>query len=163
MAFLKETERTLRAYFIIVGALGVIAALLALSALFAQGSSGKHPPVPTSAVVPLAILFPALARLVLGSAFVMAGFGLKRALETGARWPLTLVKVAAAVVVVDVVLSAAVANTVAAPGRAAQLTGEAIGGAVIPLLLLWYIHSNVRRLANESRQAIVETVAGKFD
>lgn len=89
MAFLKETERTLRAYFIIVGALAVITALVALSALFAQGGSGRYPPVTTSAVVPLAILFPSLARLVLGSAFVIAGFGLKRALETGARGPLT--------------------------------------------------------------------------
>src|SRR4051812_48750093 len=76
MAFLKETDRSLRLYFIVVGA---IAAFLALGNL---ASLGTDPAVATSGTVKLAIWFPVLARLVLGVAFVIAGFTLKRALET---------------------------------------------------------------------------------
>ena len=157
MAFLKETEKTLRAYFIIAGAISTLWAFMSL------GGPGKNVPVTTSGLVTLAIWFPPIARLVLGPAFVIAGVGLKRALENGAPRTLLLVKIAGAVVVAEVLLFTAAANTAALAANSAELTGEAVGRAIIPLLILWYIHSNLRRLADESRRAIVDTVARKFD
>jgi hypothetical protein len=60
MAFLKETERSLRAYFIVVGVLGTVLAVAEL------GKEGNQPATTTSMLVTLAVWFPLLARLVLG-------------------------------------------------------------------------------------------------
>jgi len=156
MAFLKETERSLRLYFIIVGVIGTLAAFVALS----DATKTSRVPIPT--IVTLAIWFPALARLVLGPAFVVAGVNLRRALENGASGTRQLVKIAAAVLVLEVVLVAAAVNSL--PGaKSAELTGEAMGRALIPLLILWYIHASLKRLADESQRRIVDTVGRKFD
>lgn len=155
MAFLKETERSLRAYFIVVGVLGTLVGLVALSDL------GKHTIATKSMFVTLAIWFPALAPLVLGPAFVIAGINLKRALESGAPRTMQLVKLAAAVLVAEIVLFAIAASIVGA-GNVAELTGREVGRAIIPLLLLWYIYASLRRLAAESQRRVVDSVAGKF-
>jgi hypothetical protein len=157
MAFLKETRRSLRLYFIVVG---TIATLLALSAL---GNATKHPVAVPSGIVMLAIWFPLLARLLLGPAFVVAGVTLGGALEGGAARTKNLVKLAAAVVVAEVVLFAMAANSIATSGDSAELMGRAVGRALIPLLILWYIYASLRRLAAEAQQRAVDTVARKFD
>src|SRR5689334_19915330 len=101
MAFLKETERSLRIYFILVGIIGTLLALSELS------SASKAPPPVTSLLLTLAIWIPPLAHLVLAPAFVIAGITLKRALQQGAPRTKGLVRIAAAVVVMDAVLYAA--------------------------------------------------------
>jgi hypothetical protein len=157
MAFLKETERSLRAYFIVVGA---IATLFALANL---GDASKSTAVAVPAVVTLAIWLPLLARLVLGPAFLVAGIRLKRALETGAPRTRQLVVIAMVVIVVEVLLLAAAANSLGVGGDSAELAGRAVGRALIPLAILWYISASLRRLANESQQRVVDTVGRKFD
>ncbi|HEY0990785.1 MAG TPA: hypothetical protein VGD80_27215 [Kofleriaceae bacterium] len=154
MAFLKETERSLRAYFIFVGVIGTLIALSSLS------DASKGTPI-KSMLVTAAIWFPPLAHLVLGPAFVIAGIRLRRALESGAPGTRQLVKIAALVLVADGVLYLAALNSIGA-GDTAELAGRAFGRALIPLLILWYIHASLRRLADESQQRVVSTVADKF-
>jgi hypothetical protein len=155
MAFLKETERSLRAYFIFVGVIGTLVALSSLS------DASKGTPM-KSMLVTAAIWFPPVAHLVLGPAFVIAGIRLRRALESGAPGTRQLVKIAALVLVADVVLYLAALNSIGAGGDTAELAGRAFGRALIPLLILWYIHASLRRLADESQQRVVSTVADKF-
>jgi len=156
MAFLKETERSLRAYFILVGVLGT---LLALSGV---DDASKTAPMARSIVVTLAIWFPPLAHLVLSPAFVVAGVTLKRALETGAPRTKLLVKLAAAAIAVEVVLGVAALNSLLGALDAAELTGRAFVRALIPLLILWYIYASLRRLADESQRQIVNMIGRKF-
>jgi hypothetical protein len=158
MAFLKETERSLRLYFFVVGA---IATLLAVRAL---GDATRHPVAAPSGIVMLAIWFPLLARLVLGPAFVVAGVTLKGALEGGAGWIKNLVKLAAAVLVVEVFAVTVVsANSIETSTNSAELLAEAMGRALIPLLILWYIHASLWRLAAKAQLRAVDTVARKSD
>lgn len=154
MAFLKETPRSLRLYFIVVGA---------IATLWALASLGDAAKVPTSGIVKLAIWVLVLGRLVIGPAFVIAGVTLGRALENGAAGTKALVRVAALLVVAEVVLYSMAVNTVGSMPDSAELMGRAVGRAVIPLLILWYIHASLRRLAAEAQQDVVNTVARKFD
>lgn len=126
MAFLKETERSLRLYFFVVG---TIATLLAVRAL---GDATRHPVAAPSGIVMLAIWFPLLARLVLGPAFVVAGVTLKGALKGGAGWIKNLVKLAAAVLIVEVFAVTVVATNSIETSNSAELLGQAMGRALIP-------------------------------
>jgi hypothetical protein len=155
MAFLKETQRSLRLYFIVVG---TIATLWALASL---GDATKMPA--SSAIVTLAIWVPVLGRLVIGPAFVFVGLTLGRALESGAEGTKKLVKLAAAIVVAEVVLFTVAVNSVGSAPNSAELTGRAVGRALIPLLILWYIYASLVRLSAEAQQRAVDTVARKFD
>jgi hypothetical protein len=157
MAFLKETERSLRLYFIVVG---TIATLLALGML---GNARKVPGEATSGIVIMAIWFRVLAHLLLGPAFVIAGVTLKRALESGAAGTKKLVKLAAAVVIAEVVLVAVGTSSVGTSDDSAELMGRAMGRALIPLLILWYIYASLRRLSAEAQQRTLDTIARKFD
>jgi len=155
MAFLKETERSLRAYFILVGILGTLAGYLFLSEVTKDRYSGLP------FLASLLVWLTALAPLIIGPSFVIAGINLKRALQTGARGTMRLVKLAAAVIVLEIVLTG-VALSSAGSYAAGEQTGRAFGRALIPLLLLWYIHASLRRLARESQQRLVKNVADKF-
>jgi hypothetical protein len=154
MAFLKETERSLRLYFFVAG---TIATLLAVRAL---GDATSHPVAAPSGIVMLAIWFPLLARVVLGPAFVVAGITLKGALKSGAGWIKNLVKLAAAVLVVEVFAVTVVAtNSIETSNNSAELLGQATGRALIPLLILWYLHASLWRLAADAQLRAVGTVA----
>lgn len=156
MAFLKETERSLRVYFVIVGVIGTLLALAGLN------EASKISPIAPSIVVTLAIWFAPLAHLVLAPAFVVAGIRLKAALETGAPRTKQLVQIAAATLVVEGVLGVMALKRLGASQDTAELVGRAFGRALIPLLILWYIYASLRRLANESQRRIVDTIGGKF-
>ncbi|HMG52608.1 MAG TPA: hypothetical protein VK601_03980 [Kofleriaceae bacterium] len=157
MAFLKETERSLRAYFIVIGVLGTLVALSEL------GHASKASPIARSIVVTLATWFPPLAHLVLAPAFVVAGITLKRALERGAPRTKQLVKISAAVIAVECVLGVVVLNSLGAMQSSSELAGRAFGRALIPLLILWYVYASLRRLADESQRRIVDALGSKFD
>jgi hypothetical protein len=155
MAFLKETERSLRAWFIVVGVIGFISGLASL------GDASKASSLGTG-MVTATLWFLALSRLVLGPAFVIAGITLKSALEGGAPRTKGLVLIAAAATVLESILFVAAVSSLGAGQDSAELAGRAFGRAVIPLLILWYIYASLRRLANESRQRFVDTVGNKF-
>lgn len=155
MAFLKETERSLRAYFILVGILGTVAGL----AFLGEATKDRYSGLPLLATV--LVWLTALAPLIIGPSFVIAGINLKRALQTGARGTRRLVQLAAAVIFVEIVLIGAALGSAGSP-NASEEAGRAFGRALIPLLLLWYIHSSLRRLARESQERVVRNVADKF-
>lgn len=156
MAFLKETERSLRAYFIVVGVIGTVIALSEL------GAASKGLPAAAPFAVTLAIWFPALAHIVLAPAFIVAGVTLKRALEGGARRTRQLVLISAAVISVDCILTVVALDRIGAVNDGAEAAGRAFGRALIPLLIIWYIYASLRRLADESKRRIVDTLGGKF-
>jgi hypothetical protein len=156
MAFLKETERSLRAYFIVVGVLGT---LLALSGL---DNAAKASPTSGSIIVTLAIWFPPLAHLVLAPAFVVAGITLKRALERGAPRTKQLVKISTAAIAVECILGVVALNHLGAMQSSAEIAGRAFGRALIPLLILWYIYASLRRLADESQRRTLDALGRKF-
>ncbi|HEY0478401.1 MAG TPA: hypothetical protein VGD37_12840 [Kofleriaceae bacterium] len=156
MAFLKETERSLRAYFLVVGVFGTLVALQGL------GDATKASPMATSIVVTLAIWFPPLAHLVLAPAFVVAGITLKRAIAGGAPRTKQLVKISAAAVTVECVLRVVALNRLGAIQSSAEIAGRAFGRALIPLLILWYIYASLRRLADESQRRTVDALGSKF-
>jgi hypothetical protein len=156
MAFLKETERSLRAYFIVVGVLGTLVAFAGL------GDASKASPLAPSLVWTLAIWFPPLAHLVLGPAFVVAGIVLKSALEGGAPRTKLLVKIAAGAIAVETILGIVALNSIGVGPDAAEASGRVVGRALIPLLILWYIYASLRRLADESQRRVVDTIGRKF-
>jgi hypothetical protein len=95
---------------------------------------------------------------------VVAGVTLKGALEGGAGWIKNLIKLAAAVLVVEVFAVTVVAtNSIETSKNSAELLGQAMGRALIPLMILWYIHASLWRLAAEAQLRAVDTVARKVD
>lgn len=84
-------------------------------------------------------------------------------LERGAVGTRKLVVISAAVIVGESVLIAAALNSAVVEGDSAEMMGRVTGRAVIPLLILWYVHASLRRLVAESQRRIVDTVARKFD
>jgi uncharacterized membrane protein len=156
MAFLKETERSLRAYFIVVGVVGLISGLVSL------GAAAKTALIERPIVVTLTLWFLPLVHLVLGSAFIVAGITLKRALRVGAARTKQLVLVAVAATMMECVLGVVALNSLGARQDAAEIAGRAFGRALIPLLIFWYIYASLGRLANESRQRVLDTVSSKF-
>jgi hypothetical protein len=155
MAFLKETERSLRAYFVVGGILGTLVGIASVSGL----GDDRYQALPMLAS--LTIWFSAFSPLVIGPAFVIAGIGLKKALQSGAHGTKRLVEISAAVIVLQLVLLGAALTSVGRTDVTEQV-GRSFGRVLIPLLLLWYIHASLRRLARESQRRIVESVADKF-
>lgn len=156
MAFLKETERSLRVYFVVVGVLGLIAGLASLEDATRTGLFDQP------FLVTLTLWFRPLARFVLGPAFIVAGITLKRALAGGAARTKQLVLIAAAATVVESIVGVVALNSLGVQQNGAELAGRAFGRALIPLLILWYIHASLRRLANESRKRFVDTLGNEF-
>ena len=135
---MKETEGSLRAYFLIAG---TVSALLAFRDIDTASGLGKVlGSLPASWM--LAIWFPIVARLVLGIGFIAAGVKLKTALPTGATWIKQLLLGAIAVLVVDAILIGAVLGSDF--GRGGMIS------AIISLLVSAYLLNGVRRLADEA-------------
>lgn len=135
---MKETEGSLRAYFLVAG---TISALLAFRDIDTASKLGKVlGSLPASWT--LAIWFPIIARLVLGVGFIAAGVKLTSALPTGATWIKQLLLGAIAVLVIDAILIGAVLGTTI--GR------EGLIGAVISLVITAYLLNSVRRLSDDA-------------
>jgi hypothetical protein len=67
------------------------------------------------------------------------------------------------VLLVEVLLLTVVAKSIETSENSAELSGQAMGRALIPLLILWYIYASLQRLAAEAQQRVVDPVARKFD
>ena len=138
---MRETESSLRKYFLIAGLLAVLSCLSDLS------DASKIPSgLPASWL--LAVWFPVAARGALGIAFVLAGMKLAAALPTGARGIQQLLLVSIVVMVIDVCLIAGVLGI--------ELGKAGLIGAAIALAITAYLLASVRRLAAE---AMTKTVA----
>lgn len=135
---MRETERSMRAYFLIVGA---ISALLALSDLGTASKLGKVlGALPASWM--LALWFPILARLVLGVGYVAAGIKLRAALPLGAGWIKQLLLISIVVMITDAILIGAVMGT--------QYGQAGITSSLIGLVVTAYLLANLRRLADQA-------------
>ena len=133
---MKETEGSLKAYFLLAGVLAILLSIRDLNA--ARGLSEL--PLPTS--WRLAIYVPVIARFVIGVGFAAAGFKLKDALQTGAGWIQTVLLVSIAILIGNGILITAVLGT--GNGQGALIS------SVVGLVIALYLRANVRRLATEA-------------
>lgn len=135
---MRETTRSLRAYFIIAGAIALLLGLRDLSTVTKLGSIlGSLP-----ASWQLALWFPLLSQLALAACFIWAGVQLPAALTRGAGWIKTLMLVTIVVQIVDMALVASVLGT--------ELGTTALIRSFIALLIAAYLLANIRRLADEA-------------
>ena len=133
---MKETEGSLRAYFLIVGVISVLLGLRDLGQL--KELRGLTLPLDWM----LAIYVPLITRFALGIAFFVAGIVLKSALLTGAGWIKTMLVISGVMLFINGALVAGVIGTETGRGS--------IVGAVIGLVITIYLHRSVVRLAKEA-------------
>jgi hypothetical protein len=135
---MRETSRSLRAYFIIAGALALLLGLRDLSTVTRLGEVlGSLP-----ATWKLALWFPLLSQIVLATCFMLAGIQLPTALPRGAGWIKTLMLVTIVVQVIDMALVASVLGT--------EVGTTALIRSFISLLIAAYLLANIRRLSDEA-------------
>lgn len=139
MAFLKETQRSLHWYFIIIGLFSV---LMGLSFLDDIGDVRRAAmDVPGDWM--FAMYFSCVARLGIGVAYVYTGARLNKDLLDGGRATRIVLKIALALIVTDVVLVAGVLGSAAVE--------SALGSRVFSVAVTLYLLHNVTRLVREAR------------
>ncbi len=135
---MRETERSLRWYFLLAGTIGIAMSVHDIVTILKLGDLlGSLP-----ASWMLALWFPTLARLALGSGFVLAGIGLRAALPRGATWIKKLLLASLAVQVVDAILVAWVL------GR--ELGQASVTTSIVVFAVTAYLLANLRRMADEA-------------
>ena len=133
---MKETEGSLRAYFLIAGAISLLFGLREI----AEVSKLSIAALPTDWMI--AIYVPLIVRLGLGAAFIVAGIFLPRALLTGAGWIKHILSLALVLMIANGVLIAAVLG--ADVGRQGLVT------AIIGVAITFYLFRSVTRLSAEA-------------
>lgn len=131
---LKETEGSLRAYFLFAGLLGAITSFVQLADM-----NARHANLTPGRAA--ALYIPFVAELILGCAYVVAGVRLKSALLNGAGWIKTLLQISGAMQVITFVL------TMGLFGSSAR---SHIGMPVVALLITLYLYNSVKRLSAEA-------------
>jgi hypothetical protein len=139
---MKETEGSLRAYFLLVGAVSLLLALRDVSHL--KDLSGITLPLDWA----LAIYVPVITKLVLGPAFLVAGIRLKSALLKGAGWIKTMLVISGAMLFINGALVVAAFGTELRSDGV--ITNGGLVGALIGLAITIYLHRSVVRLAKEA-------------
>lgn len=135
---MKETERSLRWYFLLAGTVSVLLSLRDISA--ASKLTTMLGSLPGS--WQLAIWFPIIARLVLGVCYVAAGIKLRAALPLGATWIKQLLLASIVVLVTDAVLIGSVLGM--------EIGQSGVTQSIIGLVITAYLLASVRRLADEA-------------
>lgn len=133
---MKETEGSLRAYFLLAGAVSALLALRDLGAVSGLDLSA------TTAGVKAALYVPIVTRLVLGVGFLIAGIKLKSALLAGIGWIQKLLIVSGAMLFINGALITAELGT--------DLGQSGIIGAVIGVAITVYLYRSVTRLSAEA-------------
>jgi hypothetical protein len=145
MAFLKETNKSLRMYFILVGIISAfigiqtIGDMKEISALVVPGS--------WKAV----IYYQTAMSLGLGVGYVIAGATLQAALRKGAGWIKAMLVASIGLLILNAILINAVLPTAVMGGG----MGGVVGGSLIALYLL----HNIKRLSHEAQNPPPPTVA----
>ncbi len=129
---MKETERSLRAYF---GFAGAVALLMSLRDWSSVG--GLVAALPFKYLV--AVYVPIISRAIVGVGFLIACVRLPQALLTGAGWIKKLLVFSGAMMFVNGALTTAILELDAAQ--------SGIVGAAIGLIITIYLHRSVTRLA----------------
>ena len=135
---MRETGRSLRAYFIVAGAIALLLGFRDLSTVSKLGSMlGSLPPAWL-----LALWFPLLTQIALAACFIWAGVQLPAMLPRGAGWIKMVLLLTMVVQLIDMGLIASVLGT--------DLGGTALGRSLLAMLIAGYLLANVRRLAEEA-------------
>jgi hypothetical protein len=133
---MKETEGSLRGYFLLAGVLGLFMALRD------YGEIDKINVTLLTGVQKAALYVPIVTRIVLGCGFVVAGIKLKSALLAGATWVKQMLIVSGALLFINgALITAAFGVDLAHSGIIAALIGVAI---------TIYLYRSVGRLAAEA-------------
>lgn len=134
---MRETERSLRAYFLLAGMIAIVISYRDWSAIQA-----------VSDLLPfdwkIAIYVPIVTRVIIGVGFLIAGANLPQALLTGADWIKKLLVFSGIMILVNGALASAILDLDAAQAG--------IIGAIIGLLITIYLHRSVSRLSAEAAQ-----------
>ncbi|MBA3452804.1 MAG: hypothetical protein H0T42_06925 [Deltaproteobacteria bacterium] len=133
---MKETEGSLRAYFLLAG---VISILLSIRDL------GAATEIPFSALPTdwmMAIYVPLITRLGLGAAYLVAGIFLKTALPTGAGWIKHILVLGMVLMTANAVLIAVVLGS--------DEGSSGLIGAIIGVAITVYLYKSVTRLSAEA-------------
>jgi hypothetical protein len=134
---MKETEGSLRTYFVVFGVIALLISVRDWSRIRAF-----------STMLPLdwkiAMYVPIATRVVMGIGFFIAGIKLPQALLSGAGWIKKLLVFCAVMIFVNGALATAILDLD---------TGKSgIVGAVVGLLVTGYLYRTVTRLAVEAQQ-----------
>lgn len=132
---MKETERSLRTYFLVIGALAILLSVRDWSSI--RGISGLLP-----FDWKIAVYVPIVSRVVIGVGFLIAGVKLPQALLAGAGWIKKLLVFSALMQFVNGALVTAILEIDAAQAG--------IVGAVIGVLITVYLYRSVTRLSAEA-------------
>jgi len=133
---MKETEGSLRGYFLLAGVISVLLALKDVSDL------SKLTLVALSGGQKAALYVPIGTRLLLGCGFVVAGVMLKSALLTGATWIKKLLVISGAMLFINGALITAEFGL--GPGQGGII------GALVGVAITVYLYRSVVRLAAEA-------------
>ena len=133
---MKETEGSLRAYFLLAGAVSLLLALRDL------GQVIKIPIASLPTDWMMAIYVPLIVRLGLGVAYFVSGIFLKTALPTGAGWIKHILVLGLVLMTSNAVLIVAILGTDI--GRAGLV------GAIIGVAITVYLYKSVTRLSAEA-------------
>ncbi|MDB4955781.1 MAG: hypothetical protein JWO36_3350 [Myxococcales bacterium] len=131
---MKETEKSLRAYFLVMGGISILATFFRIH--IASNS------VDVSVAWTLATYIPIFSGFILSVAFVVAGLKLKAALPTGARWIKTMLVWSGAMIFVNGALATSILGTHRGSGS--------ITSAAISLAITIYLHRSIARLAADA-------------
>ena len=132
---MKETERSLRTYFLVIGVIAILLSVRDWSAV-----TGFSDILPLDWKV--AIYVPIISRAVIGVGFLIAGVRLPDALLAGAGWIKKLLVFSAAMLFINGALATAILELDAAQAG--------IVGAVIGVLITAYLYRSVTRLSAEA-------------
>ncbi len=135
---MRETQNSIRAYFLLAGAGALILGLRDLSTVSRVGSVLGSLPLSWQ----LALWFPLLTRIALGASFIWAGVQLPTVLPRGAGWIKTLLLITMVVQLIDMVLVASVLGS--------DLGTPELAKSLIAMLVAGYLLANLRRLAEEA-------------
>lgn len=129
---MRETVGSLRAYFIFVGIIGIITAVLSARLIIALLPMISQLPIITMLVLALSTV----VDVVLSIMFVYTGMRLPKLLHTSPKFVLGLIYVLAAWIIISFLLS-----------LLAKISVLAVVYLVVGLLIAWYLRKNVLRLS----------------
>jgi hypothetical protein len=141
---MRETERSLRWFFLIAGALSVVQGLATMSEL------SKLPRgVPMQLLAP--IWYGTSSHVVLGALFFVAGLRLKQALLVRTTWIEHLILIAGASLVIEVVWMISIFGVHTDTAYQAGAATGRLFGIGLRFFVVGYLYRTVRRLSNEAQ------------
>jgi hypothetical protein len=135
---MRETEGSLRGYFLLAGLIALVLGLRDLSTATKLGGVLDELPISWK----LAIWFPIIGRMMIGAGYLAAAVKLKSALQTGGAWIQNLLLGALVVLVIDAALVGAVLGT--------DIGRQDMISSIVGIAITAYLLTNIRRLAAEA-------------